>query len=269
MNRTNIERDVMDPNSSKPLPIADLLLSPSMDLLYAIAQGALSVDVMPLYALLAGTYQAIGRRPAYSAVLASAQLVSALEHLDFDAELIPACTAVYGQDRTHLTDIGIWRHPPVVRDDGTTDGHVVVWADSFRRFIDLGVCNQPTILEASDGQSLPSPAVLPMAGGRKQLLDEASGAMTLRPPFAFAWNFFPEWKRRFDPFLAYHATTVEHGGLALANVAIGLLSALAIYSDLTNLTQLYPRLDALLSGRAILPATAASSQTHNCTSQDT
>src|SRR5437016_3470889 len=114
MSRADTERGVMDPNSPKPLPIADILLLPSMEFLDAASRGVLSVDVIPLYALLAGIYQAIGRRPAYSAVLASAQLVCALEHLGFDAELIPACTAVYGQGKTHLTDIGVWRNPPVV-----------------------------------------------------------------------------------------------------------------------------------------------------------
>ena len=247
----------MTSNTPKPMPGAEFLLLPDMDFFDAVSSGMLPVDVIPLYALLAGIYQAVGRRPAYSAALASAQLVRALEHLGFDAELIPACTAVYRQDRTHVTDIGVYQQPPVVRDDGVTDGHVVVWSNTFRRCIDLGVCNQHTLLETSNGRTLTSPIVLPMAGGIKQLLDEASGAATLRLPFVFGWNFFPEWRSRFDPFLSYHATAINQGGIALAKVAVGLLSALSVYSNLTELEQLYPRLGALLSGQADLPLAGA------------
>lgn len=223
-----------------------------MEYLMALSAGIVPVEAAPLYALLAATNQALEGRSSYSVVLASAQFAFALEHLGFKAELIPACTTLVHKNGTDKIDIGVWERPPVMRNDGITDGHLVVWADSFKRLIDLGICNQPTVLElSSDEEPLTNPIVLPIAGGRKQLFDTQS--TTLRPPFGIFWTFFPHWMPRFDPFFHRHAAAVEEGGLALANVTVGLLSALMMYSDLTGFDRLFPQLAARMEFNSGMP----------------
>jgi hypothetical protein len=227
-----------------------------LSFLINLSAGQLAADITPLYTLLAAIQQTLSNRLAYSIVIASAQFAHALEHLGFEAELIPACTTLVREGQKRPIDIGVWKHPPVVRPDGTTDGHVVVWADSYRRCIDLGLCHHPEMLKlSSDNDSLTNPIVLPIAGGRAQFLDSSNQQATLRPPFGIFWNLFPQWNSRLEPFFVYHANEIERGGLALANVTVDLLSALAVHSDLAELYRLYPRLSYLIAGDARLPNT--------------
>jgi hypothetical protein len=231
---------------------ADPVVLRGMEYLIALSAGILSVDAAPLYALLAATNQALEGRPSYSAVLASAQFAFALEHLGFNAELIPACTTLVHQNGTDKIDVGVWERPPVMRNDGVTDGHLVVWVDSLKRLIDLGLCNQPMLLKlSSDEKPLTNPIVLPIAGGRKQLFD--TQGTTLRPPFGIFWTFFPHWMPRFEFFFHRHATAIEDGGLALVDVTVGLLSALVMYGDLSGFDQLFPQLAARMEFNRSMP----------------
>ncbi|MDB6084374.1 MAG: hypothetical protein JWN43_2255, partial [Gammaproteobacteria bacterium] len=204
----------------------------------------------------ASVCQAVGGRAAYRCIVACGQLMRALQYLGFDAELIPACTSVSRVERgdVRMADIGVWDHPPVIRSNGTTDGHLAVWSDSLNRCIDIGVCHEPALRRASTGeQVLTLPAILPVPGGRQQLLHTARSIVTLRHPFALSWMFFPQWRSRFDPLLDHHSAVIEHGGLALAHVVVDLLSAVAVYRDLGQLGELYPRLGSLVYGQALLP----------------
>lgn len=243
------------PDQTGTTSTAETLLPPDLERFAAFHLGVLPVDVMPLYALLIPIYHAITRRPNYPVVVASAQLVRALEHLGFEAELVPASILIAREgDEKHPMDIGAWKHPPVLRDDGTTDGHVAIWADSFRRCIDLGPCNHPVLLKSSsDSQNLVGPVVLPMGEGREKLLDDSRRATILRLPFVMCWTFIPQWKPYFDPILACNSSAIEDGGLALAKVAVDLLSAIAVYSDMSKFNKRYPWLTELLSGQADLP----------------
>jgi hypothetical protein len=222
-----------------------------MEYLMGLSAGIVPVDTAPLYILLAATTQALEGRSSYSAVLASAQFAYALEHLGFKAEMIPACTTLVHKNGTDKIDIGVWERPPAMRNDGITDGHLVVWVDSFKRLIDLGPCNQPALLKlSSEEEPLINPIVLPIAGGRKQLFDTQS--TTLRPPYGIFWTFFPRWMSRYEFFFQRHTTAVEDGGLALANVTVGLLSSLIMYSDLRGFDQLFPQLAARMEFNSIM-----------------
>ena len=251
--REQIRLATAPPEHTDMRPTAETLLFSGMELFAALYAGLLSADVMPLYALLSAIYEALGHRPDYPKVIASAQLARALEHLGFGAELIPASVMLARVGQERIMDIGVWEHPPVMRDDGTTDGHVVVWADSFKRCIDLGPCNHPALIASStDSENLTLPVVVHLAGGREELLDQSRAYTTLRLPFVMNWIFIPPWKSYFDTFLARHAAAVEDGGLAIAKVAVDLLSAIAVYSDMTEFNQRYPWLAELVSGQAVL-----------------
>jgi hypothetical protein len=185
--------------------------------------------------------------------MATAQFVRAIQYLGLEAELVPACTTMSHQNGTATIDIGVWEHPPVMRDDGTINGHAILWAESFKRCIDLGLCNHPAALKLfSEDPSFAIPVVVPMRG-KAQLVDQDRRNMFLRKPFGIYWTTFPHWVSSYDPFLLRHANAITQGGLALANVAVDLLSALAVFTDLSDLGRLYPQLADLISGRASLP----------------
>lgn len=222
----------------------DFLLSGYDTFLGALV--VLPVELTPLYAMLTAIYHAIGRRASYSGVVASGQLVRGLEHLGFEAELLPACMSVFRLNRGH-----VGAH---ISGDGKTSGHLVVWVSSFNRCIDLAVCQDRTLVRASIGDAvLALPVILPVPGGREKLLYGSESIGTERPPFEISWKFFPEWMSRFEPLLTQHTVAIEHGGLALAHVVVDLLSAVAVHQDLCQLGDLYPRLGGLLSGRTHLP----------------
>jgi hypothetical protein len=196
--------------------------------------------------MLAAVYHAIGRRASYRGIVASSQLVRGLEYLGFEAELLPASMNVFrlsrGPEGMHISG------------DGNTGGHLVVWAASFNRCIDLEVGQDRRLVRASvAGAVLTMPAILPMPGGREQLLHGSESIGTERPPFGISWKLFPEWTSRFNSSLTQHTVAIEHGGLALAHVVVDLLSAFAVYQDLHRLGDMYPRLGGLLSGRTHLP----------------
>jgi len=230
------------------------MLLPGTDLLIRVADAP--VDVAPLYAILAAVHQALGRCLATRAVLESAQLVRALRWLGFEAELIACFARVFCDPYpTRLTDVGVRNRPPVVRRDGTTDGHAIVWISSTNRFIDLAVFRDRNLLRAEGGEdpTFNAPAMLPMPGGRAQLLDPRLAPGTDRGRFRIGWYPYPHWTSRYDELIARHADAVNGGGLALARVTLDLLSATAVHRDMTELDRRYPQLGRLLSGAAQLP----------------
>ncbi|MDW5325360.1 hypothetical protein [Plantactinospora sp. KLBMP9567] len=225
------------------------------------------VEATPVQAIVAAAHQAIGGRSAYPGVLAAGQLARGLSLLGFDTELIPACTVVCYSDhgKTRFRDVGVWKEAPVVRADGSTDGHVVVWCDSLNRCIDLAPCQDRMLRGASTPEeAFDHPVVLPVVGGRRQLLDRQRQIMAPRPPFALHWTFFPDWAPLFDPLLDRHSAAIEQGGLAMAHAAVDLLAAVAVVRDLSQLDEWYPRLGDLLSGRQSLPTRAEDGSPEKC-----
>jgi hypothetical protein len=228
------------------------LLPPGLDHL-ALGLGLLPLEAAPLYALVTAVYQAISSRPMYSSIVASSQLVRGLNYLGFDAELIPAYTMLR-RANGQIIEIGVYGPSPNVSDDGGSDGHAVVWAESFNRCIDLGVCNNPALQRAFvDNEALTIPVVLPVPDGRDALINSSASIVTERRPFMMTWIFLPQWITLYEPLLRYHAPAIEHGGLAMAHVSVDLLSAVSVYQDIAQLAELYPRLGDLLSGRDRLP----------------
>jgi hypothetical protein len=201
-------------------------------------------------------YQALGARQFSSIIVASAQMVRGFEYIGLQSELLVACTSVYRSSYKPIAmaDIGIWQHPPIIRDDSTTDSHAVVWASSFNRCIDLGVCQHTALQrESINNPSLALPAILPFPGGRDYLLTAAKSFAVLRKPFALNWMFFPDWTPHLDPLLEHHSGSIEHGGLALAHIVVDQLSAVAVTRDLHQLKGVYPLLSNLLEGSSKLP----------------
>jgi hypothetical protein len=206
--------------------------------------------------MISAVYQALGARHSSSLIVASAQMVRGLDYLGFQSELIAACTSVYrsADKPVAMADIGVWQHPPIIQDDGTTDSHAVIWTSSFSRCIDLGVCQHTGLQrETVTAQVVTLPVILPVPGGRDYLLTSARSLVTFRKPFALQWMFFPQWTPHLEPLLERHSGIIEHGGLALAHMVVDQLSAVAVTRNLHQIKTLYPRLSDLLVGNTRLP----------------
>lgn len=249
--RTPDHHHVTNPNSE-----VDELLVPGWENFLIGMLEKISIELTPLYAAIAVAHQALGKRPLLSPVIASAQFVEALKHLNLNAELIIACTSILrsGQDGSEIVDIGVWDHLPQVHDDGTTDAHAVIWSNSFNRCIDIGVCQNQVLQQASTAKdNLCLPVILPSPHGREKLLYASHTVTTIRPPFSITWMFFPDWSFHLNPFLKYHAPIIAQGGLAMAHAVVDLLATLALCRDTKEIDHLYPSLSAFIGGRTLLP----------------
>jgi hypothetical protein len=81
-------------------------------------------EVVPLYAVLAAFHQEMSGRVVNACLPVCYQMVAALGHLGFEAEVMAAYVEVY-QDQRRFADIGV-QGPAKVRPDWTTDGHAIV-----------------------------------------------------------------------------------------------------------------------------------------------
>lgn len=234
-----------------PEPGGGLLL-PDTDTLALGVLRTIDVELTPLYAMISAMYQVLGGQESPSPVIASAQMARGLEYLGCEADLIVTCTSFYELKggSVSLEDIGVWSHPPVIRSDGTTDAHVVVWTNSFSRCIDLGVCQSATLRRAPNAQA--GPAILP-AADRDALLNTARALVAFRGKLALQWMFFPQWTPCLDLLWSRHADIIQHGGLALAHMVVDQLSAVAVSRDLSQLRDRYRAIGQLLTDELQLP----------------
>ena len=142
---------------------------------------------------------------------------------------------------------------PVIRSDYTTNGHVVLWAESFNRFVDPTIAQHPALLaEAHRGEEVHgAPLSIPIPGGREVLLRGAIGA--IRTPFQINYLVQPQYTSVFDPWLDEFRDGLDHGALGLAHLTLECIAAVGGERNLRALPHQYPQLGALLAGRKELP----------------
>ncbi len=214
----------------------------------------LAAEALPLLLTGAALHQAAGGRPGYPAMLVAAQAARALQHLGVDAELIPASAAIVHRDEPHTThQLGVWRHEPAVRADGTTDGHVIIWSESSRRCLDLDIGRHRVWRRTTDDLVVPHPMIFPIVGPRADLDDGDHTPVVLSIPVAVSWWFFPSWTPIFQPLLGQWRNGVERGGLAAAHVILDMLAGVAACRDTGQMRRRFPTLDGLLTGCVTLP----------------
>jgi hypothetical protein len=136
--------------------------------------------------------------------------------------------------------------------DGTTNGHTVVWAESFGRLVDATVAQHPELNRAVHRGSLnqSAPLVLPV-GAREVLLQGAIGA--IRPPYQLAYLALPQYTCVFDGWIAKYREPLDYGALSLAHRGQVALEAAGRMRNIRELGHLYPQLGRLLSGVDQLP----------------
>lgn len=214
-----------------------------------------SAELLPLLAALAIVHSKLTSAPGTRRVPLCWQLQGGLEYLGFESEVIAASAVVKQDGDSQAEYIGEYRHCPSLREDGSSDGHTVVWSASFGQMID------PTIMLARHldaavkvNPDLSFPMVLPVANRNILFAPAAIGTMS-RAPISIAWKLHPEWTRALTPTPGSDLDSgVSHGKLALAHTTLDVIRGLnGTRSDSPQLRSLYPPLAALLDGRSELP----------------
>ncbi|TDO37166.1 hypothetical protein C8E87_0771 [Paractinoplanes brasiliensis] len=215
--------------------------------------GSTELGALPAHAMTVAIHQAIYARKRYSDFIIAAQASRAFCLLGYSSEVFAACASVFqvkGNTAPHK-DIGVWDHPPTIGSDGSTDGHFVVWVDELNRLIDPTLGQHREIFIRSDGdQQYRHPAVLPVEGGKARLL--SSTPMTFWPPYGISWTLLPLQDGYLLPLYEYHSRAIESGSRKFAKLVIDLLRAVQTCRDISDISQIYPRLDALVKGESNL-----------------
>lgn len=224
--------------------------------MFAIAAAAPS-ELTPLYAALAIVHNDMSGARPNCCVPICYQLASALAYLGLKAEPLAACATVFSREDLGetVTDVGVWQETPIIRADGTTNGHVILWADSFGRMVDPTVVQEPRLLAAARRDpDVSLPCILPIPGGRDGLL--STQPKMIRGPFVIGWTTFPDGAVDLAPMLHGDlGEAVTYGALALAHGTLDILRVLhEKRSDhLAGLDEAYADLGALVAGHQALP----------------
>jgi len=206
------------------------------------------IEALPLYAMLATIHLELSGRAVNACLPICYQMVGGLRHLGFAAEVMAAYVEVYQGERRFM-NIGV-QGPATVRPDWTTDGHSIVWADSFGRLVDPTVAQHPELNRAAYqdlGHS--APLVVPV-GSRDLLLHGAVGA--IRPPYQLAYLAQPEHTAVFTRWFNRFTDALNYGALSMAHRTLIAVKAAGEVRNLRQLPHLYPPLGRLLAGVSTL-----------------
>ena len=212
------------------------------------------VEITPVVAAAAVIHQSMGGRPAGTCVTTCATLARGLAHLGIKAEAVAAYAEVKDiQDpQASAEQVGV-RDRPVLRPDGTTNGHMVVWVDDCSRLVDPTIAQAPNLLAAARRDPLHGlPSIVPITDKAALFGGEPVGS--IRDRFQINWLLQPDWTSLLEQLLTGDsALAVDYGAVNLAINALETLRALQGHRDVSGLPDRYPRLGDLLAGRERLP----------------
>jgi hypothetical protein len=208
------------------------------------------IEALPLYAVLTAVHLELSGNVVNACLPVCYQIVGALRHFGFAAETMAAYVEV-AKDGRRYGGIGV-NGKATVYPDGTTNGHTVVWADSFGRLVDATVAQHPELNRAVHRGSLnqSAPLVLPV-GERDALLQGAIGA--IRPPYQLAYLALPQHTSVFESWVAQYREPLDYGALSIAHRGLIALEAAGKMRNIRQLSHLYPQLGRLLDGVNQLP----------------
>ena len=214
-----------------------------------------TVEMLPLLTALAVIHRELAGTQGACCVPVCWQLHGGLEYLGFGSEVIAASSLVMRDGDNRPEHVGQIDRLPSLRDDGSTDGHAVVWAASFGQLVD------PTIVRArylqavaQDHPGVSFPVMLPVAD-RDTLFGPTAICSSSRPTLTIAWGLMPHWTQALIPSPGSDLdTAIAYGKLALAHTTLEVIRGLNIVRpDTEQLRALYSPLAALLNGTSQLP----------------
>lgn len=214
-----------------------------------------NIDTLPLLVALAVIHSGLTGTPGTSCVPLCWQLQGGLEYLGFDSEVIAASCLVIHEGDSQPEYIGRSDRLPSLRDDGSTDGHAVVWAASFGQLVDPAIVRARYLQTvAQDYPGVSFPVMLPIAD-RDTLFGPAAICSSSRPTLTIAWGLLPHWTQALAPRPGSDLdTAIAYSKLALAHTTLGVIRGLNVVRlDAEQLRAHYPQLAALLDGRSQLP----------------
>jgi hypothetical protein len=215
-----------------------------------------NVELLPLYTALALVHDELAGPPGKICIPVCHQLLGGLKYLGFDGEVIAASAIVMNIETKDTEDVGEYKRAPRLEDDGSTDGHVVVWLESFRRLVDPTIAQSRTIQTAARlNAGLGLPVVVPVPNREILLSPESPGPTTIRAPLLIGWILQPQWTELLTPVQGsdLHAG-IAYGQLSLAYAILDVVRGLEhTRSDLQRLRDLYKPIAALLDDHAHLP----------------
>jgi hypothetical protein len=146
----------------------------------------------------------------------------------------------------------------VLGDDGSIDGHAVLWVDNHGMIVDPTIMRLQRLYSVAPDPALSTPIILPVHR-RELVLGPVSGVCPAcrRSPLEIAWIPEPQWAQAITPIAGTSLNVaLRYGALALVHAALELILGLhGIRDDLPGpeLASRYPQLGALVDGRTHLP----------------
>ena len=209
-----------------------------------------------MYTALALVYDELVGPPGKTCIPVCYQLLGSLKYLGFDGQVIAASALIMLNGSEDIEDVGEHKRPPRLENDGSTDGHAVLWLESFHRMIDPTIVQSRTIqTEAQLNENLGLPMVLPAPSLDVLLEPESPGLATIRGPHHIGWILQPQWTELLTPVKGsdLHAG-IAYGQLSLAYAILDVVRGLKHdRSDLQRLHDLYKPMTALLDEQIHLP----------------
>jgi hypothetical protein len=211
------------------------------------------IELLPLYATLTAVSVQFDGPLGARGVAFCHQIQGCLSHLGFESEVI-AATAKVTPVEGETEYIGEHPRTPRLRDDGSSDGHAVIWAESFSRLIDPTITETRLLREAAERSGVSMLAVAPLES-RSQLLHAPGFLIQSQTGVVVELHLVPQWTQELTPVPGSELDIgLSYGQLTLAHTVIELMrGAAGIRTDLPRIRSLYPLLADLLVGAALLP----------------
>jgi len=211
------------------------------------------IELLPLYATLAAVSVQFNGPVGPRTVSFCHQIQGCLSHLGFENEVIAAIARVIPVEG-ETEYIGEHLRIPRLQADGASDGHAVIWAESFSQLVDPTVTETRLVREASERSGISMLAAAPFKS-RAQLLSAPGFRIHSRTGIAIELRLMPQWTRELTPVPGSElATGLSYGQLALAHTVVEIMRGTAeLRTDLPRIRSLYPLLADLLAGSALLP----------------
>jgi hypothetical protein len=171
------------------------------------------IEALPLYAVLTAIHLELSGNAVNACPPVCYQIVGALRHFGFAAEMMAAYVDVE-KDGRRYGGIGV-NGKATVYPDGTTNGHMIVWADSFGRLVDATVAQHPELNRAVHQGSLNQSAPLVLPVGERDVLLE--GRDRRDPcPYELAYLAIPQYTSVFDGSIAQYREPLDYGTPSMA-----------------------------------------------------
>jgi hypothetical protein len=212
--------------------------------------------LLPLYTALALICDGLAGPPGNICVPVCYQLLGALKYLGYDGQVVAASAMIMPDESKTIEHIGEYKRRPKLDDDGSTNGHAVLWLESFSRMVDPTIVQSRSIQTAARfNADLSFPVVLPVANLEVLLGAESPGFETIRASHRIAWILQPQWTGSLTPVRGSDLHTgIAYGQLALAYAILDVMRGLDCDgSDLQRLRDLHEPMATLLDEHTHLP----------------